>query len=75
MPWGLDKPPGLFAVWPSSETSEGRIGRRPEVVMKRRSMSRRGSRKSFSRGANRIHKKNMLSSVGSQYAMRGGIRL
>lgn len=43
--------------------------------MKRRSMSRRGSRKSFSRGANRIHKKNMLSSVGSQYAMRGGIRL
>lgn len=41
--------------------------------MKRHGMSRRGSRKSFSRGANRIHKKNLQS--GSGYVMRGGIRL
>lgn len=36
-------------------------------------MSRRGSRKSFSRGANRLHKKN-VSSV-APYVMRGGVRL
>lgn len=41
----------------------------------RHKMSRGGSRKSFSRGANRLHKKNLSSSVGASYAMRGGIRL
>lgn len=35
-------------------------------------MSRRHSRKSFSRGANRLHRKN-VSSV-SRYIARGGVR-
>lgn len=43
--------------------------------MRRRKMSRRSSKKSFSRGANRVHVKNMMSSVSSPYTMRGGIRL
>lgn len=38
--------------------------------MRRHSMSRRGSRRSFTRGASRVHKKNLMSHV-----MRGGIRL
>lgn len=44
-------------------------------MSRRYRMSRRSSRKSFSRGAGRVHKKNMLSSSGSKYVMRGGIRL
>lgn len=43
--------------------------------MMRRKMSRHHSRKSFRRGATRVHKKNMLSSSGSSFVMRGGIRL
>lgn len=43
--------------------------------MKRFKMGRRSSRRSFTRGANRVHRKNLLSSSGSGYAMRGGIRL
>lgn len=43
--------------------------------MRRRKLSRRGSRKYFTRAANRVHPKNMLSSVSSPYVMRGGIRL
>lgn len=39
-----------------------------------RKMSKRRSRRSFSRGAGRVHKKN-LGSSGSSYVMRGGIRL
>lgn len=46
-----------------------------EDVMKRRKMSRSGSKRYFTAGAGRVHKKNMQSSVGSMYAMRGGIRL
>lgn len=41
--------------------------------MRRARMSRGRSRKSFSRGANRVHRKN-VSSV-SPYVMRGGVRL
>jgi len=37
----------------------------------RKKMNRRTSRKNFSRGANRIHKKNMPR----RNPMRGGIRL
>lgn len=44
-------------------------------MSRRYKMSRRSSHRSFSRGANRLHKKNLLSSSGSQYVMRGGIRL
>lgn len=43
-------------------------------MSRRYKMSKRHSRKSFSRGANRVHKKNMMGS-GASYAMRGGIRL
>lgn len=43
--------------------------------MKRHKMSRRHSGKYFSRAAGRVHPKNMLSSSGSAYSMRGGIRL
>jgi len=39
--------------------------------MKRSRMSRRSSRKTFRRGANRQHSKNRMDS----YHMRGGIRL
>ena len=44
-------------------------------MAKRYKMNRRGSKKYFSRGANRVHVKNMLSGSGSSYVMRGGIRL
>lgn len=44
-------------------------------MSKRHRMSRRGSEKYFSRAADRIHRKNSLTSSGSSYAMRGGIRL
>ena len=39
--------------------------------MKRHKMSRRGSRKSFTKGASYTHKKNMPTRL----PMRGGIRL
>lgn len=38
-------------------------------------MSKRSSRRTFSRGANRVHRKNMLSSSGSKYVQRGGLRI
>lgn len=41
--------------------------------MKRRRMSRRGSRKYFTAGAGRVHKKNLLQ--GGLKVMRGGIRI
>lgn len=44
-------------------------------MSRRYKMSRGRSRRSFSRGAGRVHKKNLMSSSGSSYAMRGGIRL
>lgn len=44
-------------------------------MSRRYRMSKRSSRKSFSRGAGRVHKKNMMSSSGASYAQRGGIRL
>lgn len=44
-------------------------------MARRYKLSRRGSKKYFSRGANRIHAKNLLSSVTSPYIMRGGTRL
>lgn len=44
-----------------------------EVFMARRhSINRRSSRRSFSRGAMRVHPKNVVTGVG---IMRGGIRL
>lgn len=39
--------------------------------MRRKSMSRKSSRKTFRRGANRSHSRNRMDS----YFMRGGIRL
>lgn len=42
--------------------------------MMRRKMSRSHSRRSFSRGANRIHRKNVQSHL-SPYVARGGVRL
>lgn len=42
--------------------------------MRRRSMSRRASRRSFSRSASMTHRKNMMSS-GGRYVMRGGLRI
>lgn len=41
--------------------------------MRRHKMSRRSSRKSFTRGANRLHVKNVSSVSG--YVARGGTRL
>jgi hypothetical protein len=41
--------------------------------MRRRKMSRSESRRKFSRGANRVHKKNI--STVSPYVARGGVRL
>lgn len=40
--------------------------------MRRRKMSRRGSRKHFTRGALRVHRKNSLP---ANMVMRGGFRL
>lgn len=40
--------------------------------MRRSKMSRGRSKRSFSRGADRVHRKNLS---GGGYAMRGGIRL
>lgn len=39
--------------------------------MRRHSMSRHSSRRTFRRGASQVHPKNS----GSTYSMRGGIRL
>lgn len=43
--------------------------------MRRSRMSRGRSKSSFRRGAARVHGLNSLSSSGSRYVMRGGIRL
>lgn len=43
--------------------------------MRRHRMSRSGSKRSFRKGASRVHGMNSLGSSGSQYVMRGGIRL
>lgn len=43
--------------------------------MRRRQLNRRKSEKMFTRGASRVHKKNLMSSSGSGFVMRGGIRL
>lgn len=43
--------------------------------MRRHKLSRRGSKKYFTKAAGRLHKKNLMSSAGGSYAMRGGIRL
>lgn len=40
-------------------------------MAQKRKMSRRGSRKAFRRGANKMHSKNKMNG----YYMRGGIRL
>lgn len=40
--------------------------------MRRHSMSRRSSKRSFRRGASQVHS---LNSSGARYVMRGGIRL
>lgn len=45
-------------------------------MAKRFKLSRRGSKKMFSRSASRTHRKNVMhSSVTSPYIMRGGTRL
>lgn len=44
-------------------------------MAKRFKVSRKKSKRTFSRTAQRVHPKNMLSSSGSSFAMRGGIRL
>lgn len=43
--------------------------------MRRHRISRHSSKRSFRNGAARVHGMNMLSSTGSKYVMRGGIRL
>ena len=43
-------------------------------MAKRHKMSRRGSRKHFSKHASRIHKHNLGAKPGARYVMRGGIR-
>lgn len=43
--------------------------------MRRHRMSRGKSKGHFRRGAANVHGMNMLSSSGSAYVMRGGIRL
>lgn len=42
-------------------------------MFRRHSMSRSGSRRSFRKGASRVHRLNQSS--GSKFVMRGGIRL
>lgn len=44
-------------------------------MLRRRKLNRRYSEKSFSRGADRSHRKNFMSHGGSVGPMRGGIRL
>lgn len=43
-----------------------------EVIMRRSRMSRSSSKRSFRKGASRVHG---LNSSGASYNMRGGIRL
>jgi hypothetical protein len=43
--------------------------------MKRHKMGKKHSKKSFSRGADRVHKKNFSSSAAAPFIMRGGTRL
>lgn len=43
--------------------------------MRRHRMSRSSSKRNFRNGASRVHSMNSLSSSGSTYVMRGGIRL
>lgn len=43
--------------------------------MRRSRMSRGRSKRSFRKGASNVHGLNSLSSSGSNYVMRGGIRL
>lgn len=43
--------------------------------MRRHRMSLGKSRRSFRKGASQVHGMNSLSSSGSSYVMRGGIRL
>lgn len=43
--------------------------------MRRHRMSKGSSRRSFRKGAANVHRMNSLSSSGSVYVMRGGIRL
>lgn len=43
--------------------------------MRRRHMSSSKSRRSFRKGASRVHPKNSMGSSGSRFVMRGGIRL
>lgn len=43
--------------------------------MKRRKMSRRNSRRSFSKAADLTHKKNLQGSSTGPFIMRGGTRL
>lgn len=42
-------------------------------MARRHRMSRSGSRRSFRKGASRVHRLNSVS--GSKFVMRGGIRL
>lgn len=42
-------------------------------MSRRYRQNRSSSRRSFKRGANRVHRKNSLS--GANFVMRGGIRL
>jgi len=44
-------------------------------MSKRKKLPAKKARKMFSRTADYVHPKNNLASSGSQYAMRGGIRL
>jgi len=43
--------------------------------MRRHRMSYGKSKRTFRKGASRVHGMNSLSSSGSTYVMRGGIRL
>jgi len=44
-------------------------------MAKRYKMNRGSSKRYFTKAADRVHIKNLLSSAGSMNAMRGGIRL
>lgn len=44
-------------------------------MLGRRSMSRSGSKRSFRKGASRVHRLNSSMSSGAKFVMRGGIRL
>lgn len=44
-------------------------------MAKRKPMRQKAAKRYFSQTAQRVHPKNNLSSAGSSFAMRGGIRL